>query len=133
MDRQGPTDVIIVGGGGGGFSIASDLAREGVKVTVLDKGEIGGEASRAAAGMLAPLAEVEEDGPFLALALAGLRLFPHLSEALEQESGVDIEYLRSGILRVARPEEQAEHLKGFAHRRPSPGLELHWLGPAGRR
>jgi len=129
MDRQGPTDVIIVGGGVIGCSIAYYLAREGVKVTVLDKGEIGGEASRAAAGMLAPLAEVEEDGPFQALALAGLRLFPHLSEALEQECGVDIEYLRSGILRVALTEEQAEHLKGFAHRRSSPGLELHWLEP----
>ena len=133
MDRQGPTDVIIVGGGVIGCSIAYYLAREGVKVTVLDKGEIGGEASRAAAGMLAPLAEVEEDGPFQALALAGLRLFPHLSEALEQESGVDIEYLRSGILRVALTEEQAEHLKGFPHRRPSPGLELHWLEPDGLR
>ena len=41
MDRQGPTDVIIVGGGVIGCSIAYYLAREGVKVTVLDKGEIG--------------------------------------------------------------------------------------------
>jgi len=129
MDRQGPADVIIVGGGVIGCSIAYYLAREGVKVTVLDKGEIGGEASRAAAGMLAPLAEVEEDGPFQDLGLASLRLFPHLAEALEQECGVDIEYLRSGILRVALTEGQAEHLKGFAQRRPSPGLEIHWLEP----
>ncbi len=129
MDRQGSTDVIIVGGGVIGCSIAYYLAREGVKVTVIDKGEVGGEASRAAAGMLAPLAEVEEDGPFQGLGLASLRLFPHLSEALEQESGVDIEYLRSGILRVALTEGQAEHLKGFANRRPPPGLKLHWLEP----
>jgi len=127
MDRQGPTDVIIVGGGVIGCSIAYYLAREGVKVAVLDKGEIGGEASRAAAGMLAPLAEVEEDGPFQELGLASLRLFPHLSEALEQECGVDVEYLRSGILRVALTEEQAEHLKYSALRPASPGLELHWL------
>jgi glycine oxidase len=129
MDRQGPTDVIIVGGGVIGCSIAYYLAREGVKVTVLDKGEIGGEASRAAAGMLAPLAEVEEDGPFQALALASLRLFPRLAQALEQECGVAVEYVRSGVLRVALTEEEAEHLKGFAHRRPPPALELHWLEP----
>ena len=55
---------------------------------------------------------------------------PRISwRALKQECGVDIEYLRSGILRVALTEEEAEHLGGFARRRPSPGLELHWLDP----
>jgi glycine oxidase len=119
--------VVIVGGGVIGCSIAYYLAQEGVKVTVLDRGEIGGEASRAAAGMLAPLAE--EDGPFQKLGLASLRMFPDLVAALKQECGVDIEYLRSGILRIALTEEEAEHLGGFARRRPSPGLELHWLDP----
>ncbi len=118
-----------MGGGVIGCSIAYYLAQEGVKVTVLDKGEIGSEASRAAAGMLAPLAEAEEDGPFQELGLASLRMFPDLVETLKQECGVDIEYLRSGILRVALTEKEAEHLGGFARRRPSPGLELHWLDP----
>jgi len=129
MSTQRPPDVVIVGGGVIGCSIAYYLAREGVKATVLEKGEIGNEASRAAAGMLAPLAEAEEDGPFQELGLASLRMFPDLVEALKQECGVDIEYLRSGILRVALTEREAEHLEGFARRRPSPGLELHWLDP----
>jgi glycine oxidase len=129
MGAQRPADVIVVGGGVIGCSIAYHLAREGVAVTVIDKGEIGGEASRAAAGILAPLAEVEEDGPFQDLGVASLRLFPRLAEALEQECGVAVEYVRSGVLRVALTEEEAEHLKGFAHRRPPPALELHWLEP----
>ncbi len=129
MGAQRPADVIVVDGGVIGCSIAYCLAREGVAVTVLDRGDIGGEASRAAAGILAPLAEAEEAGPFQDLGVASLRLFPRLAEALEQECGVAIEYVRSGLLRVALIEEEAEHLKGFAHRRPPPGLEIHWLEP----
>jgi glycine oxidase len=129
MSAQRSADVVIVGGGVIGCSIAYHLAQEGVKATILDKGEIGGEASRAAAGMLAPLAEAEEDGPFQDLGLASFRMFPDLVEALNQDCGVDIEYLRSGILRIALMEKEAEHLKDFAGRRPSPDLELHWLDP----
>jgi len=38
-------DVIIIGGGVIGLSIAYVLAREGVKATVLDRRELGREAS----------------------------------------------------------------------------------------
>jgi glycine oxidase len=129
MTRQDYPEVIVVGGGVIGCSIAYYLAKDGARVTVLERGEIGGEASSASAGMLAPLAEVEDAGPFQDLALAGLRMFPDLAEALEQESGVDIEHLRSGILRLALTEADAEHLRNFTNCRPPPGLELHWLEP----
>ena len=101
MSSNGSSDVIVVGGGVIGCAIAYYLACEGVAVAVVERGEIGCEASGAAAGMLAPLAEVEEDGPFQEMAIDGLRLFPALAETLRAESGVDIEYLTSGILRVA--------------------------------
>jgi glycine oxidase len=77
--------------------------------------------------MLAPLTEVEEEGPFQEIALAGLRLFPALAETLRAESGVDIEYLTSGILRVASSEAEERRLRGLAKR--SVGLALHWLSP----
>ena len=44
-------DVIIVGGGVIGCSIALRLAREGLKVTLIERGRVGCEASRAAAGI----------------------------------------------------------------------------------
>jgi glycine oxidase len=47
-------DVLIVGGGIIGCALAYYLAKEGVRATVLERGEIGGEASGASAGMLAP-------------------------------------------------------------------------------
>ena len=43
-------DVIIVGGGVIGLSIAYVLAREGVQATLLDRRELGREASWAGAG-----------------------------------------------------------------------------------
>ena len=50
-------EVVIVGGGAIGLSIAYALAREGVMSTVLDRREMGREASWAGAGMLPPAAE----------------------------------------------------------------------------
>ena len=46
------SDVLIVGGGVIGLSLADCLLREGLAVTILDKGALGQEASWAGAGML---------------------------------------------------------------------------------
>jgi hypothetical protein len=47
-------DVLIIGGGVIGLTVAYYLAREGVAVTVADKGEMGQEASWAGAGIIPP-------------------------------------------------------------------------------
>ncbi|MGA2286175.1 MAG: glycine oxidase ThiO [Dehalococcoidia bacterium] len=125
MSSNGLYDVIVVGGGVIGCAVGYYLACEGVSVTVVERGEIGCEASSAAAGMLAPLTEVEDDGPFQEIAIAGLRLFPTLAETLRAESGVDIEYLTSGILRVASSEPEEQRLRSLTKRLV--GLPLHWL------
>ncbi len=127
MSSNGSPDVIVVGGGVIGCAIGYYLACEGVAVAVVERGEIGCEASSAAAGMLAPLAEVEEAGPFQQLAIAGLRLFPALAETLRAESGVDIEYQASGILRVALSEAEERRLRALT--KQSMGLPVHWLSP----
>jgi glycine oxidase len=125
MALQRSPDVIVVGGGVIGCAIAYYLACEGVRVEVVERGEIGGEASGAAAGMLAPLAEVEDDGPFQALCLESLRMFRPLAAALREETGIDVEYLTSGILRVALTDDEARPLR---HHAACAGcLPLHWL------
>src|SRR5690348_11107398 len=58
------TDVIVIGGGIIGCSIAYYLRKAGVDVIVLDQGEIGTQASSAAAGLLAPLGSLSGPGPY---------------------------------------------------------------------
>ena len=69
------SDVIVVGGGVIGCSIAWKLAQEGLKVTVIERGRVGCEASRAAAGMLTPQSETQRPGPFFELCLRSRAMY----------------------------------------------------------
>ncbi len=122
-------DVVVIGGGVVGCSIAYHLATEGVKVTVLEQGQIGGAASSAAAGILAPLAEAHTESPFATLALAGCGMFEQLSGELREASGIDIGYSRSGILRLAPDEAEASVLKERLSWQARLGYPLEWLDP----
>jgi len=129
-------DVVVVGGGVIGCAIAYYLTQAGVGVTIVERGEIGGEASGAAAGMLAPLSESPRPGPFVDLCLTSLRLFPALADALREETGIDIEYLPSGILRVALSEDEEGELHHRLEWQSALGgsLSLEWVdGEALRR
>src|SRR6266704_1011837 len=99
---QSTTDVVIAGGGIIGCAIAYHLRKLGIDVIVLDQGEIGAEASSAAAGLLAPLGSLSGPGPFADLLLASFALFPSLVSELEEMSGIRTEYEQTGTLRVVR-------------------------------
>ena len=104
-------DVIIVGAGVIGCACARLLARSGAKVLVLDRGEPGAEASNAAAGMLAPLGEAHEPGPFFDLLRESAALFPALAKELFDETGIDVEYRREGLLEVAFGDDDERALR----------------------
>ncbi len=93
-------DVVVVGGGVIGCSIAESLSVEGVRVRVLERGDVGAEASGAAAGMLAPIAEARGDDPLLRMGLESLERFPALCTRLEDEVGIDPELESSGELHL---------------------------------
>ena len=57
-----------------GSALAYGLAREGAAVRLLERGEIGRQASATAAGMLAPLAESQADDPIRVAGLASMTL-----------------------------------------------------------
>lgn len=101
--------VAIVGGGIVGMSIAWHLAQAGFAVTVYDKSTIGGEASWAGAGMLAPGGEFETDSSLARLAIESRQLYRDFVNHLQRESGTEIDLQETGALDVAySPEELAE-------------------------
>ncbi|MFK9092509.1 glycine oxidase ThiO [Bacillus salipaludis] len=100
-------DVIIIGGGIIGSSIAYQLSKIGRKVVILEKDRLACQASSAAAGMLAAQAEIEQDGPLFQMALKSQAMFPTLSSELFEYTGIDIEFVNKGMLKIAETEEIA--------------------------
>lgn len=121
------TDVVIVGGGVVGCSIAYHLRKAGVSVMVIDQGEIGAEASSAAAGLLAPLGSLAGPGPFADLLLASFALFPSMVPELEDASGMRVEYEQTGALRVVRNTKNVPNLRKRMKAWQPLGLHMHWL------
>ena len=108
-----------------------------MSVLLLDAGKMGGEASTAGAGMLAPGGEVESDGPMAQFALASLELYPSYVQELADASGVRIDFQRHGALELAGDETAWVRLRARAVKqagigvvsRPAGRQEIHELAP----
>src|SRR5262245_65404278 len=91
-------DVLIIGGGVIGLTTAYFLAREGARVTLVDKGDFAQEASWAGAGILPPGQPSPAQHPYDQLRAHSATLFPALSAELRDRTGIDNGYLCSGGL-----------------------------------
>lgn len=121
------TNVLIIGGGVIGCAIAYHLRKLNITVTVLDQGEIGAQASSAAAGLLAPLGSLSGPGPLADLVLASFALFPSLVPELEDASSIRVEYEQTGALRTVRNPKRIASLQQRMQAWQPLGLEMHWL------
>src|SRR4030095_14437445 len=117
-------DVIIVGGGVIGGAIAWRLAQAGVTVTLLERGRIGCEASRAAAGMLTPQGESQTPGPFFDLCLRSREMYRSFADELTSASGIDVEYKDEGTLFVVLEGEDQEEKTKWARWQIKAGLPI---------
>jgi glycine oxidase len=104
-------DTAIIGGGVIGCSIAWRLAQAGQRVVVIERGAIGQEASWAAGGMLAPLAEADRADAFFDLCVASRALYAEFANELRAASGIDIEYRTEGTLYLALTDKDEEELE----------------------
>ena len=107
-------DLLVIGGGVIGLSIAWRARERGISVTLLERETAGSGTSRVAAGMLAPVAEVEfgEAGRrVLELGLRSAELWPQFAEQLQQAAEMDVGLLRTGTLLLARDEDEARELE----------------------
>ncbi len=121
-------DVLIVGGGIIGCAIAYFLRKQGVDVIILEKGEIGAQASSAAAGLLAPIRPLAQQDPFKALQLAGLARFSSFVKELEAARGINVGYEQTGTLRLL-PAEKIGPAKTWAEEWRRIGYDIEVLGP----
>jgi glycine oxidase len=127
------TDVAIVGGGVMGCAVAWRLAQRGVRVTVIERGIPGAEASSAAAGMLAPQMEAAGPGPMLDMGLRSRAMYPSLAVELADATGIDIGYVKSGVLAVALTDEDERALGQRRIWQTARGMRVEALAGAAAR
>ena len=108
--KRSAADTLVVGGGLIGCALAAELASRGQRVLVLERGEPGGEASSAAAGMLSPQSDARERDAMLELGLESLAMYPEWTRRLEEETGLDTGYRQTGVLRCAFSEGERDAL-----------------------
>lgn len=98
-------DFIIIGGGVIGLSSALELARGGASVTLLERGLSGMESSWAGGGILSPLLPWNYPEAVSSLCDLGVQLYPQWSADLMAISGIDPEFLVSGMLALPPVDE----------------------------
>ncbi len=127
-------DVLIIGGGIAGVSLADHLARAGVDVVLLERGELNREASGTNAGSMHLQIAIHQfikgmDDPGEAERLQEeTRLAAEAAElwkALDAELGLDFHV--TGGLMVAESEEQLQLLRDKQPLEAAAGLETHVL------
>ena len=117
----------VIGAGVVGLTIAFRLAQKGVEVTVLDKGEIGREASWAGAGILPPVNHKDPVHALDRLKALSHQLYPALSAELLELTGIDNEHVRCGGLYLASTIGEAASLIGQSQLWEKEGVEFQKL------
>jgi sarcosine oxidase subunit beta len=118
---SGPvSDVVVIGGGISGVAAAYELARHGVGVTLLERGDL---ASMASGWTLAGVRQSGRHPAELPLARAAVTRWSDLSANL----GADVEYRQEGNLRLARNADEVGTIQAIVAEQRTLGLDLSFL------
>ncbi|WP_396276941.1 glycine oxidase ThiO [Glutamicibacter creatinolyticus] len=126
--------VVIVGAGIAGLCTAFELRSRGVRVTLCDPDPAGG-ASHAAAGMLAPAAEIVWGQDRLHQMMAdSAQLYPELVARVQQATGATVAYRQNPTMVVAAEAADRQALAELEEVRHRLGLPTQMLlGSQARR
>jgi len=92
------SDILVIGGGIIGLLTARELVQAGAEVTLVEMGETGREASWAGGGIISPLYPWRYRDSVTALASWSQGVYPALCTELHDETGIDPEFTRNGLL-----------------------------------
>ncbi len=121
--------MIVIGAGVVGAATARAIAARGLKPLLLRRGAGIGEATPAAAGMLAPQIEAEPGDAVLDLALAARDRHAALAVELAV-AGHDVAWAGDGIVRIAMSRAEAGTLQARVTAQRSRGLAAEWWDAA---
>lgn len=105
------------------------MAQRGLRVTVLEQGTLGAEASWAGAGMLSPGGEFDSTSELAAMAVESRRMYPAFVRELTETSGVAIDLQEIGAVDLAYSSDELAQLEEKAARQESIGIESKALTP----
>lgn len=111
-------DVAVIGAGIIGLSTAYYLTKEGYKVVLLEKNEIGSGASGACDDMI--LLQSKKPGISLEMSLESLEMYRRLSKEL----GTDVQFESRGGMIVIENQQQLSVMEDFVHNQKKYGLEV---------
>ena len=127
------SDVVVIGGGIIGLAVAYALGREHVRVTLVERGAVGREASWAAAGYLSFQGSSNVPGPRLELTRTSCRMYDSWIEELSEFTPADTGFLRCGLLEMCLDEDEMHESQKRAAWQRAAGYAVEWLDAAATR
>jgi glycine oxidase len=124
-------DVVILGGGIIGLSIAHRLLRHRLQVLLLDRAvpNDGKSASWSAGGIIPPASPVSGQEAIQRLRGYSYQQYPTWIGSLQEDSGMDLEFLRSGGIHIARSPVARAMLRVAQQQWHEEGVPCAWVEP----
>ncbi|MFZ5643985.1 MAG: NAD(P)/FAD-dependent oxidoreductase [Bacillota bacterium] len=121
MNIKSP-EVLVIGGGIIGTSTAYYLSRKGVRVMLIEAGDIAGGTSGSCDRAI--MIQSKSPGPLLELALESARIY----KSLENELGEDLEYSSSGGMIIIENEDEMKVMEHLVTAQQASGIKVRIIG-----
>lgn len=121
MRKQNSPHIVIIGGGVIGTSIAYHLAKQGARVTLIEKKDLASGSSGACDGLV--FMQSKKPGVHLSLAMESLNRF----EGLQTELPTDIEFKKTGGMVIIETDAEYRAMEKFTSEQQAIGLDVRLL------